>query len=285
MRRVASQVHQQASRLIEAGHLKPPLWYNAVMDHPPLPLPPRASPKRGPFDILIKGSSHSSTAKHIPSKHLRPPKFRPNPIIYLEDKVRRQFFRDRPFQAFRAVSIVEGGAIEEEHAIRKTEWVRLAQHGPNPTPEDAVRFTVHLHTVHKKPLSAAYCEAVSQYDALRSELSIMTQFAALEAEAHGAVFMPGEIERGFRKEEAFLTTWEEKKLSDQAMSMIRKRWRLVVEKRDPGQWTRGLAYIRMWKGGRIPDYTSVSSSPVEIALASPQQETNSNPAWQGSRRI
>jgi small subunit ribosomal protein S23 len=54
----------------------------------------------------------------------------------MEDKVRRQFFRDHPFEAFRPVSIVEGGEVEIEHPARGENWTRLAQRGLNPSPEE-----------------------------------------------------------------------------------------------------------------------------------------------------
>lgn len=142
MRRIAAKVHQQASRLIEAGLLtNRPAWFQAVMDHPPLPLPPRAPPERHSYDLPPpkQTSSHSPTANRIPSKHLRPPKARPLPIHYIEDQLRRQFFRDRPFEAFRAITLVEGGEVEDEHPITGKAWTRLHQRGRNPTPEECVK--------------------------------------------------------------------------------------------------------------------------------------------------
>lgn len=67
---------------------------------------------------------------------LRRLKPRPLPIKYIEDDVRRQFFRDHPFEAFRPRTLVEGAAIEPPHAVRGKEWTRLRQRGRNPTPEE-----------------------------------------------------------------------------------------------------------------------------------------------------
>jgi len=266
-RRIASKVHQQASRLIETRltRNRPP-WFQAVMDHPPLPLPPRAPPQRHTYDLPPpKASSHHSpTAHHTPSKHLRTPKPRPLPVYYLEDEVRRQFFKDHPFQAFRPTTLVEDGGIEDEHPVSGMEWTRLRQRGRNPKPEDVIRFTVHLHTVHKQPLSTAYRYAVLQYDALRSEQYVMTCFAVLEAEAHGAIFRPGEIERGFRMEEKALESWEETGTLDDGALAARKRWKAVVERREPGAWTRGQGYVRLWKEGVRPDYSPALNAPAPV---------------------
>lgn len=88
----------------------------------------------------------------------------------------------------------------------------------------------------------------------------MTRFAVLEAEAHGAVFSPGEIERGFAMEEKALESWEETGTLDDGALAARKRWKAVVQRRDPGDWTRGQAYVRLWKEGVRPDYSPITTS-------------------------
>lgn len=129
-RRIASQVHKQASRLLREGYLKKePAWFQAVLEHPPLPLPPKAPPARSAFDLPVARISAHSPA---------PPKNHPAPVLYVEDSIRRQFFRDHPFEAFRATTLLEGPAIKDEHPIRGTEWTRLRQRGRNPSPEEYV---------------------------------------------------------------------------------------------------------------------------------------------------
>ena len=131
VRRIASQVHKQASRLTRAGFLKtPPVWYEAVLEHPPLPLPPREPPARTSYD-------RAPPKQTLATKKTPGP--RPLPVNYTEDDIRRQFFRDHPFEAFRARSITEAGAIEDEHPIDGLQWTRLNQRGRNPSPEEYVR--------------------------------------------------------------------------------------------------------------------------------------------------
>jgi Mitochondrial ribosomal protein S25 len=51
-RKVATQVHNAATRLMQGKLLQqPPLWYSAVLQYPPLPLPPRQAVKRSAFDL------------------------------------------------------------------------------------------------------------------------------------------------------------------------------------------------------------------------------------------
>lgn len=134
VRRIASQVHQQVSRLMNANYIKKqPAWFQAVLDYPPLPLPPKAPPSRTQYDQQpVKGSTSGSS-------RLRPHDPRPLPIYYLEDDIRRQFFRDHPFEAFRPTTLVEGAGIEDSHPIQGEAWTRLRQRGRNPTPEEYVR--------------------------------------------------------------------------------------------------------------------------------------------------
>lgn len=58
-------------------------------------------------------------------------------IVYLEDRVRRQFFKDHPFEAFRSRTLLETSVeVEKPHPIQGEEWSKLSQHGSNPSPEE-----------------------------------------------------------------------------------------------------------------------------------------------------
>ena len=139
-KRIASQVHKQASRLLREGYIqREPAWYRAVLDNPPLPLPAREPPSRTHFDtpedVALTRPAHST-------------KIRPLPVEYLEDQVRKQFFRDHPFEAFRETSLVEGATVQSEHPIRGVEWRRLRQRGRNPSPEECVSPSLPTHAEH-----------------------------------------------------------------------------------------------------------------------------------------
>ena len=136
VRRIASQVHKQASRLTRAGFIKtPPVWYEAVLEHPPLPLPPREPPARTTYD----SSSSPGSSQAFASVTKKTQGSRPLSITYVEDDIRRQFFRDHPFEAFRPRTLTEAGTIENEHPISGLKWTRLNQRGRNPSPEEYVR--------------------------------------------------------------------------------------------------------------------------------------------------
>ena len=225
VRRIPSQVHKQAARLLRSKYMRDePAWYQAVLAYPPISLPSRAPPSRSEYDLPPSGSLRISARNR---KYGTP---QPLPINYIEDDVRRQFFRDHPFESFRPVSLVESGGVTDEHPINGKGWTRLRQRGRNPTAEEfvslfqnfvcycgshrtahsAVKFTVNLHKFHEIPLSEAYARAVAQFRSLRGEHHIATTTAVMEAEAYGAVFAPTAIEQGFAKEQMHIEAWQSK---------------------------------------------------------------------------
>lgn len=89
-----------------------------------------------PFDLPAK--ELSSKVLESARRSTKTPSPRIRPIEYTEDRIRRQFFRDHPFEALRPRSLVEQGTIREEHPIQGKEWTKLSQHGRTPTPEEYV---------------------------------------------------------------------------------------------------------------------------------------------------
>ncbi|KAI0095119.1 mitochondrial ribosomal protein S25-domain-containing protein [Irpex rosettiformis] len=278
VRRIASQVHKQASRLLVQNVIKrEPAWFQAVLDHPPLPLPPREPPARQDYDLLPQDQLAARTA---PAKHMRPAPRRPLPIHYLEDDVRTQFFKDHPFEAYRPRSLVEDGEVEGESSIRGENWTRLRQRGRNPSPEDAIRFAVNLHEYHNVPITHAYSAAVAQFRALRSEHEMATRIALMEANHFGLEFGPTVTQRTFDEEQKILQSWSKNKQADAMANTARKRWRMIPEKvGEPGSWTKGEEYTRLWQEGVRPSYAPTLAAPVitpaglETSQAAPSPST------------
>jgi len=268
VRRIPSQVHKQAARLLLSKYIQnEPAWYQAVLAYPPIPLPSRAPPSRSTYDLPPE--KRQRVAKN--RKHGSP---KPLPIHYLEDDVRRRFFRDHPFEAFRPISLVEGGGVADEHPIIGTEWTRLRQRGRNPSPEDAVKFTVNLHKYHEIPLNEAYAQAIAQFRSLRAEQHVMAVTAVMEAEAYGAIFPPTHIEQNFMKEQDELEGWQKKDELDAGAIAARKRWKAIIDRHGAvgSEWSKGQEYVKLWKEGVRPTYvpslTETGPSPMEIADSS-----------------
>ena len=298
VRRIASQVHKQASRLTRAGLLKnPPAWYQAVLENPPLPLPPREPPSRTSYDSAAP-NQHAFAVKKTPGP-------RPLTVSYIEDDIRRQFFRDHPFESFRPRSITEIGAIEDEHPINGLQWTRLSQRGRKPSTEEyvalshlyiyphtyhphyrppknrthtrsAVRFALNLHQAHGLALSDAYAASIAQFRSLRAAQHVATRFAAQQAViAHGARFGPSATARGFAAEEAVLEAAElRSERLDDSTRLARRRWRMVPlgsasssSNRSGGEWSRGEEYVRLWREGVRPDYSPALTEPIDSTLS------------------
>ncbi|KAJ3556061.1 hypothetical protein NM688_g2235 [Phlebia brevispora] len=255
-RRIASQVHKQASRLLRAQYLrKEPAWYQAVLEHPPLPLPAKAPPLRTSYDLP---PNNRFTAP--PSKHMHPHEPRPMPVYYVEDDVRRQFFLDHPFEAFRPRTLLEGEEIEPEHPINGAEWTRLRQRGRNPSSEDCIKYIVNLHNAHGVSLTEAYASGIAQFRSLRAEHQVAANVALAEAESNGIVFGPSEVEKNFKVEEWALQGWSKKHEQDAAAQVARKRWHAVVEAK--GAWTGAREYTRLWQEGVRPSYSTAIEQSV-----------------------
>ena len=97
---------------------------------------PTSEHYRIPFDVPAR--TLTQRALEESRRAQKTPKPRAMPIEYAADRVRRQFFRDHPFEAFRSGTLVESGLIEDEHPIRGVAWTRLSQRGRNPRPEEYV---------------------------------------------------------------------------------------------------------------------------------------------------
>lgn len=146
MRKIPSQVPSAVSRLLQGQVIStPPTWFNPVLSHPPPQLPPyqvKSRPRAS--DSGIKSGDFIDTVP-IPAGELerrdklrgyKQRKGRPLEIAYEEDRVRRQFFKDFPFEALRPVSMVEGREIDVRGKVLGEEWVRLEQRGSYPTVEE-----------------------------------------------------------------------------------------------------------------------------------------------------
>ncbi|KIY61199.1 hypothetical protein CYLTODRAFT_405681 [Cylindrobasidium torrendii FP15055 ss-10] len=275
VRRIANQVHLQLGRLVQNGVYRERPWQRAVQLHPPIPLPPKAPSVRTDFD---REQQRSSLFGAKVETKLQKPKNRPARVVYVEDEVRRQFFRDHPFEAFRPTTLTEQGEIEAEHAISGKEWTRLRQRGRNPTPEDAIRYAVSLHQHHSIPLSHAYSRAVSQFRALRAEHQVARRIAAFENESYGYSYSMNEIKLGHLKEVQNIEYWSGEGRDEQEEALSLKRWRSIAGnyvRGPPREWTQGKAYVEAWKDRKEPlHYLPTMSKQAQVAetSTSPEQE-------------
>ncbi|CDU24418.1 related to RSM25-mitochondrial ribosomal protein, small subunit [Sporisorium scitamineum] len=228
-RRIPSQVPQTVSRLLESGFLKqPPAWFEAVNNHPPVTVPARHPLQRPDEDLPARlrasrqtapakvGSSSKTAASGTYGRDTTnskkksrtlTPKLAPKPIVYDEDKIRQQFFRDHPWEAYRPQTLVEMseqvGSETRVHGDPK----RLRSYGRNPSVEDFVACTLAAHRQGGLSLSQAYHNTLSSYHGLKAEHEHATRYAILEAKYYGADLGKTETQRGFEKEDKALESW------------------------------------------------------------------------------
>lgn len=171
-RKSARLVPQTLSRQLQSPFLKQaPPAYQAIKSNPPpatlvrlLPtrplddLPPTIRSQLTPYQLakakLDAGLALSSDeanallpqapqAKAPRPTRRRPPvgavanhKSRPLPVVFGEDEIRRQFFRDHPYEAYRPKSLVEGETVVELAEPNGKEWTQLYQRSLVPTSEE-----------------------------------------------------------------------------------------------------------------------------------------------------
>lgn len=139
MRKIASQIPESIGRLLQAGHVKtPPTWYGPVMANPPPLLAPLRSRHRTELDHrgLARKSKDGRIRLDTTKKPMQAVRLKIRKITYREDSIRRQFFVDFPFEAFRPTTMVELRGVQDDHPISGEEWTSLAQRGDYPTVEE-----------------------------------------------------------------------------------------------------------------------------------------------------
>ncbi|KAF9364117.1 mitochondrial ribosomal small subunit component, partial [Mortierella sp. NVP85] len=122
-----AKVHSYVTKLLKANLIKePPVWYPATTLSPPSPTLLRQRDLSGakldaqlPFEAKAEeakaeeGSTTASASPSIPvrssrtTKHLRFKTERPRKIVYPEDRLRRRFYEDHPWELRRPRCLIE----------------------------------------------------------------------------------------------------------------------------------------------------------------------------------
>jgi small subunit ribosomal protein S23 len=109
-----ARVYQTASRLLESQSItQPPPWYTTIGSIPP-------------GEIMTRTQPVQHRAVNPKSRIRKPSKmFKPQPIEYQEDQLRREFFADHPWELARPRIVLEDDGRDGQ----KCDWSRIQQPG------------------------------------------------------------------------------------------------------------------------------------------------------------
>jgi len=171
-----AEVTKHVSRLLKGKLLKkPPTWFAAVQAVPPGPSIIRSqnpevniSGQTAAEQQLIQAnrpSTHTSIRHKQKNLKTRAPK--PRTIVYPEDRLRRQFYKDHPFELQRPKLLVESS-----DGVNRTDFSQLLLLGMHPGQVDGeavIKYQLHLMTTQKMTERQAYAKATSEFYAIRAE--------------------------------------------------------------------------------------------------------------------
>ncbi|ORZ20455.1 mitochondrial ribosomal protein S25 [Absidia repens] len=159
---------------------KAPVWLPVVQSIPPGPsiirsqqphvnLTAQTPAEKAMAADATANSSRRSTSLSIrhKQKHLRTPPPRPRAIVYPEDRLRRQFYKDHPFELSRPKVLVEN-----DDGVNRTDFSQLilpGMHLAQVDGEAVIKYQLHLMTNENMPERKAYAKATSEFYVLRAQ--------------------------------------------------------------------------------------------------------------------
>ncbi|OJD28754.1 mitochondrial 37s ribosomal protein rsm25 [Diplodia corticola] len=189
----ASRVHRAATQLLETKRLKvPPPWYDVVANVPP--------PQQ-----LVRPLQRTYNGKDA-RKNIRKPShmFKPTELHYPEDGLRKEFFKDHPWELARPRIIVE----EDGADGKKWDWSKIVQPGKKLDGESVVQRQRWLMQHAKLDKATAYDQARREFYDFRHKEAIEQRIAKEEAQAVGAYFGLGPLEVGMGLEDEAFEHWK-----------------------------------------------------------------------------
>ncbi|BAE59350.1 37S ribosomal protein S25, mitochondrial [Aspergillus flavus] len=210
----ALRVRQTALRQKEAGKTHQiPKWIDVVRDIPPAQVLVRNQQQQHQLVRqrlkTLPGASKPQVVFEVQEKRVKPKKasrmFLPTEIKYEEDLLRKEFFRDHPWELARPRVVLESTGKDYENY----DWSRLQQPGKRLDGESVVQRQLWLlNNVPDMTKSTAYDIARREFYRLRLQEDIERRVAAEEAEATGATFGPTRLEIGMELENQEYERWK-----------------------------------------------------------------------------
>ncbi|KAG0056925.1 mitochondrial ribosomal small subunit component [Gryganskiella cystojenkinii] len=212
-----AKVHSYVTKLLKANLIRnPPVWYAATTLTPPSPTflrerdPSGANAKAQlPFEAAAEKANGQKTvsSQQLPSrssrsqKHLRWKSERPKTIVYPEDRLRRKFYEDHPFELRRPRCLIETNG----DGTRRS-WETLLQKGKSIadiTGEDVIQHQLYLMSQGKTEREA-YHIATNEFYLLRAQEESEARVAKAQALAFGLKPRSSFVLNGLKREEKAL---------------------------------------------------------------------------------
>ncbi|CDO94562.1 unnamed protein product [Kluyveromyces dobzhanskii CBS 2104] len=227
----AVNVLERTSAYLKSGILKKtPAWYNVIAKVPPTKKFARApqliNPKNGKSRTVLPDYSnwkansaglYKTRPNHLEKKDSASKLYQPSKLVYIEDKLRKLFFQQHPWELSRPKILVENTLETQEY-----DWSHIQQLGKPLDGESVVQRTLHLlKSGDKKELIDAYDQARFEFYRLRIEQEVQDQIAQEEAEMFGSVFNISSVEYGIAKEQKVIDTWKRKAIQQAELMAAR----------------------------------------------------------------
>ncbi|KAF9335679.1 mitochondrial ribosomal small subunit component [Podila minutissima] len=206
-----AKIHSYVTKLLKGNVIKnPPVWYPATTLAPPSPTflrerdPSKANPRADlPFETSSTSSSQKQelTRSSRSQKHLRWKSERPQKIVYPEDKLRRRFYQDHPWELRRPRCLVETSGDGTQR-----NWASLLQEGrsiADLTGEDVVQYQMYLMSTGKTERES-YHIATSEFYQYRAQEETEARVAKAQAMAFGLKPRRSFVLNGLKREEEAL---------------------------------------------------------------------------------
>ncbi|CAB4396232.1 uncharacterized protein OCT59_000456 [Rhizophagus irregularis] len=176
-----TQLHNHVSRLFTGKIIKSlPVWYSAMKN-----IPPGQSLLRSPLqfrednlqnhNLRLRRDTKSHSQKHLKTKVPRPQK-----IYYMLDALRKDFYRDHPYELLRPQILIEqdGGFVEKILGNLKFPC--------RVTGENVIKYQEYL--IKKKGMSKndAYIQACNEFYKIRAREEVAERVAEEQALLFGA---------------------------------------------------------------------------------------------------
>ncbi|KAK0674408.1 mitochondrial ribosomal protein S25 [Cercophora samala] len=199
-RLLASRVHRTATETL-ASTVYPntynpsPPWVTALANIPPSEIWTRPYP-----------AQHALTPNRLPKSRKTPPKnlYRPTKIVFPEDKLRRAFYADHPWELARPKLLMEIDGMD----ARYRDWSKgLRQPGMKLSGESVVQRQLYLMQTAQMSRSQAYDVARKEFYKLRRFEETEARIAREEARAYGAYFGKTVNQVGMELEDKEYNAW------------------------------------------------------------------------------